>query len=134
MSFRVNWDAVGITASIACALHCAALPLLPTGFLILGMDIAENIVFEWIMIAIACAVGLYALWHGYKKHHRNVQPVIIFGIGIMLLIFKQIWHHYQFLFLPFAVLLIVVAHFINHRLSRIHHHREDGSCHHSKAA
>ncbi|HAL95914.1 MAG TPA: MerC domain-containing protein, partial [Chitinophagaceae bacterium] len=27
MRFRINWDALGISASIACAIHCALLPL-----------------------------------------------------------------------------------------------------------
>jgi hypothetical protein len=28
MKFNVNWDAVGIGTSIACAIHCALLPLI----------------------------------------------------------------------------------------------------------
>ncbi|MFT3826201.1 MAG: MerC domain-containing protein [Chitinophagaceae bacterium] len=134
MNLRVNWDAMGITASIACAIHCAVLPLLPSGLLLFGMDIVENVAFEWFMIFLAFAVGIYALWHGYKKHHRQVLPILLFGIGILFLVSKQLWHHYQLWLLPFAVIFIVVAHFINFRLSRTHHHTEAGTCHHSKAA
>ena len=27
MKLKINWDALGITTSVACAIHCAILPL-----------------------------------------------------------------------------------------------------------
>ncbi len=130
MNTKINWDALGIATSVACAIHCAVLPLLPSGLLLFGVDLVENTAFEWFMVVLACAVGTYALWHGYRKHHHQLLPVMLFMFGILLLVAKQLWHHYQFLFLPFAVLLIVVAHFINFRLSREHQHTHDTDCHH----
>ncbi len=134
MNVRVNWDALGITASVACAIHCAVLPLLPSGLLFFGVDIVENVVFEWFMIFLAFVVGVYALLHGYRKHHHRSSPIVLFMAGILLLVCKQLWHQYQLWVLPFAVLFIVMAHFMNFRLSRRYQHMEAANCHHSKAA
>jgi len=30
MNWKVNWDALGVGASLACAIHCAVLPLILT--------------------------------------------------------------------------------------------------------
>ena len=42
MNLKINWDALGITASLACAIHCALLPLFFTSLPILGINIIEN--------------------------------------------------------------------------------------------
>ena len=130
MSFRINWDAVGITASVACAIHCAVLPMILSTLPIFGINIIDNIVFEYFMIFLALGIGGYALWHGYKKHHHSFTPLIIFCLGILLLFAKQLWHSYQFWFLPLAVLLIVTAHLLNYRSCRVHNHAHSDDCDH----
>ncbi len=72
--------------------------------------------FEWSVIAIAFAIGVYALVHGYIKHHRSLTPVSIFVVGFAFLITKQFFHEYQYVFLIPAVILIVSAHYMNYRL------------------
>ena len=113
--FKINYDALGIAASIACAIHCAILPILMTSLPILGINIINNIWFEIGMIILAAAIGLHSLRHGYIKHHHNKLPFVLFIIGIMLLIVKQIFHAQQFYFLIPAVGLIIAAHMINYR-------------------
>lgn len=130
MSFKVNWDALGVTASLACAIHCAVLPLLLTSLPIFGINIIDNVQFEYLMIAIAFGVGVYSLWHGYKKHHHSLVPIPLFAFGILLLLAKQIWHEYQFWFLPFAVILIISAHYTNYRFCRVHNHAHSEDCEH----
>jgi hypothetical protein len=130
MNFRVNWDAMGVAASLACAIHCAILPLLLTSLPVLGINIIENEAFEYFMILLAFGIGVYSLRHGYKKHHHSTLPIIIFSIGITGLIAKQIWHKYQLWILPFAVLMIVTAHLINFRSCRVHNHAHEDDCDH----
>ena len=130
MNFRVNWDALGVTASLACAIHCAVLPLLLSSLPIFGINIIDNVQFEYFMILLAFAIGIYSLWHGYKKHHHNSLPLFLFTAGMLLLLAKQIWHQYQLWFLPFAVTLIVTAHFINYRACRVHNHAHADDCEH----
>ena len=113
--FKINYDALGIAASVACAIHCALLPLVLTSLPILGVNIINNIWFELMMILIALFIGIYSLRHGFKKHHHSFQPLIIFLIGFIFLIAKQ-FSAYEFVLLAIAVLLIIIAHVNNYRL------------------
>ena len=122
--FKINYDALGIAASVACAIHCALLPLVLTSLPILGVNIINNIWFELMMILIALFIGIYSLRHGLKKHHHNKLPIIIFSSGMALLILKQVLHAQQIWFLIPAVILIVTSHYLNYRDCR-----KDGECH-----
>ncbi len=127
---RINWDALGVSASLACAIHCAVLPLLLTSLPIFGIDIIENLAFEYFMIFLAFAIGAWSMYHGYRKHHHSLLPLFIFLGGILFLVLKQIWHQHQLWFLPVAVGLIVVAHVINYRSCRVHNHAHSEDCNH----
>ncbi len=127
---RINWDALGISASLACAIHCALLPLFLTSLPVLGFNIINNLFFETLMIFAAVAIGCYALYHGFKKHHHNTLPLIIFCCGMLLLFGKQIWHQWQLWFLIPAVCMIVSAHYLNYRLCKKAHHCHTTDCNH----
>ena len=130
MRFRINWDALGISASLACAIHCAILPLLLSSLPLLGINIIDNKWFEYVMIVITVVIGVYSLWHGYKKHHHRFLPLIAFLIGVLFLFAKQIWHNQQIIFLSIALLLIIYAHLTNFRLCRVHNHAHSDDCNH----
>ena len=127
MNIKLNWDALGIGTSIACAIHCALLPVLLTALPVFGIDIIHNLFFEWGMIALAFVVGSYSLFHGYIKHHRSFSPVIIFSIGFVFLILKQVFHEREIPLLIVAVIFIISAHYYNYRLS---HRSKCASPHH----
>jgi len=116
MATKINWDVMGIAASLACAIHCALLPLLLTSLPLFGINIIHNIVFEWGMIALAFVVGSYSLYHGFIKHHRALQPMLIFTVGFLLLLIKQVFHQFEFWLLTPAVVCIIYAHYYNYRL------------------
>ncbi len=128
--FKINYDALGIAASIACAIHCAVLPLLMTSLPIFGINIIKNTAFEYGMILLAALVGYQALRHGFKKHHHKKTPVIIFTIGIILLLMKQSWEEYQLFFLIPAMGMIVAAHTINYLSCRKANHCHKEDCNH----
>jgi len=54
---RINYDALGIAASVACAIHCAVLPLVLSSLPLFGVNIINNVNFELIMIAVAFGIG-----------------------------------------------------------------------------
>ena len=130
MNFRFNWDAMGVATSLACAIHCAVLPLVLTSLPVFGVNIIENIRFEYFMIVLAAAIGSYSLYHGYKKHHHSLMPLLVFGAGMILLVLKQLYHDYELWLLPVAVLLIISAHIINYKACRIHDHAHKDDCDH----
>jgi hypothetical protein len=130
MGIKINWDAFGIATSLACAIHCAILPLVLTSLPLFGVEIIENRWFEYLMIGIAFCVGSYALYHGRKKHHHSWLPMILFSIGMVFLVTKMIFHALQLWLLVPAVILIVTAHFLNYKLCRVHNHAHADDCSH----
>lgn len=116
---KINWDALGIATSVACAIHCAVLPIVVTSLPVFGVNIIHNTIFEWAMIALAFFVGIYSLIHGFKKHHRSVNPILLFSIGFSFLLLKQLFHDIEFWFLTIAVITIVTAHYYNYRLCHL---------------
>ena len=129
--FRINYDALGISASLACAIHCAILPLMLTSLPVFGINIIHNYFFEYCMIELAFVVGMYALYHGYKKHHHKILPVVFFSAGISFLLLKELFHNYHIWLLIPAVGLIVAAHYINYRLCRKADHCHASDCTHT---
>lgn len=127
---KINWDALGIGTSVACAIHCALLPVLFTSLPLFGINIIHNVVFENIMILLAFVIGSYSLFHGYRKHHHSLVPLILFFTGISFLILKQFYSLYEYWFLIPAVTLIISAHFLNYRACRVHNHAHSDDCDH----
>lgn len=128
--FKINYDALGIAASVACAIHCALLPLVLTSLPILGINIINNYWFEFLMILLSLVVGIYSLRHGFKKHHHRKLPIVIFAAGILLLLLKQVFHAQQLWFLVPAMILVVTAHYINYRDCRKADHCHADDCTH----
>lgn len=114
---KINYDALGIAASVACAIHCAVLPLILSSLPLFGINIIGNTGFEYGMILLAFAIGVYSLRNGYRHHHR-LLPLILFALGIVLLTLKQYYHRHLLAFLIPAVLLIVSSHWMNYRATK----------------
>lgn len=120
---KVNWDVLGIATSVLCAIHCALLPLFLTSLPLLGINIIHNNMFESAMIVAAFLIGSNALYHGYKKHHGKTLPLLLFVVGMLLLVAKQVWHSVELWLLLPAVVCIVAAHIINYRMGISGKHR-----------
>ena len=122
---KINWDSLGIAASLACAIHCALLPIFFTSLPLFGINIIENPVFEIIMVVIAFVIGIYSLYHGYKKHHHRFLPMIVFTIGFIFLLLKLYFTKYENWLLFPAVTGIISAHLINFRACKMRSHSPD---------
>jgi hypothetical protein len=127
---KINLDTLGISASLACAIHCAVLPLFFTSLPLFGLEILHNKIFEYSMIAFAGIIGSYALYHGWKKHHHKVSPLIIFLTGLMFLILKEVFISEELLLLIPAAILIIGAHLLNFRFCRKANHCHSNDCNH----
>ena len=130
MKFRVNWDVLGVGASLACAIHCALLPLFLSSLPLFGINIIHNIYFEAGMIVLAFLIGTYSLYHGYRKHHHSFLPLLIFSAGFFFLVLKQFFVHVETWLLIPAVILIVAAHVLNYKSCRVHNHAHADDCDH----
>ncbi|HEY8388851.1 MAG TPA: MerC domain-containing protein [Parasegetibacter sp.] len=133
---RINLDAIGIATSVACAIHCALLPLFLTSLPLFGIEIIHNHEFEAFMIGLAFVIGAVSLFHGYRKHHHSWVPMIVFTAGFCFLVLKQLAHFDQIIhelelpFLIIAVVGIVTAHYLNYRLCRKAGHCHKDDCNH----
>ena len=127
---KINWDVLGVAASLACAIHCALLPLLFTSLPIFGINVIENTVFEIIMVVLAFAIGICSLYHGWKKHHHNLVPIIVFLLGFIFLVLKLFFVEYENWLLVPAVTGIISAHIMNFRACKIHNHAHAEDCTH----
>ncbi len=130
MSVKVNWDAWGITTSLACAIHCALLPLFLTSLPIFGFEIVENPAVEIIMVTLAFFIGMYSLYHGYKRHHHSIKPMLVFSAGFVFLVMKLFFVQYELWLLLPAVVGIVWGHLINYKSCRLHNHAHATDCDH----
>jgi hypothetical protein len=127
---KLNWDVLGITTAVACAIHCALLPLFLSSLPLFGINIIHNIYFEAGMITLAFAVGSFSLFHGFRKHHHQILPLLVFAAGFILLVMKQFFVLYEtWLLLP-AALLIITAHFLNYLYCRKANHCHVDDCDH----
>jgi hypothetical protein len=130
MKAKINWDVFGISASMACAIHCALLPLFLNSLPLFGINIIDNTVFEVGMILLALGIGTFSLYHGYRKHHHNLVPLFVFLVGFVLLVLKEFFIEYETWILVPAVILIISAHLLNFRSCRIHNHAHHDDCDH----
>src|SRR5579862_6147998 len=110
---KINVDAIGISASLLCAIHCAVLPLFFTSLPFFGLEILHNKLFEYGMIAFAGIISSYALFHGWKKHHHKILPLIIFLCGLCFLVLKEVFIGEELVLLIPAATTIVSAHVLN---------------------
>jgi len=125
-----NWDAIGIGASLACAIHCALLPLFFSAIPLLGINVLHNWTFELGMIFLSFLIGAYSLYHGYKKHHHSYKPIILFTIGIIIMLSRMVFRNIEVVLLFPAATLIILAHINNHMRCRVHNHAHEDDCNH----
>ena len=86
IKYQVKWDAIGIGASLACAIHCALLPIIFTTITLFGIEVLENVYLEVLTLLVSMSVGGWAIWQGYRNLHHQKNLVIYFFTGLILMI------------------------------------------------
>ncbi len=129
MKLQINWNALGVSAAVACAIHCALLPLVISTLPLFGVNLLDNLYFEAGMISIAFVIGGLTLFHGYRKHHHKLLPLYLFIAGMGLLILKHFFENNIWLILP-SSLFILTAYYLNWRYCRLAKHCHASDCNH----
>ena len=130
LKLQLNWDTLGIATSVACAIHCAVLPLVLTSLPLFGINLIHNRFFETCMVALAFIIGSLALYHGYRRHHHRILPLLVFAIGFIFLVLKQVISIYEIRLLVPAVAFILAAHIFNYKFCRKANHCHSTDCNH----
>jgi hypothetical protein len=119
-------DQLGITASVACAIHCALLPLLITTLPLLGLEFLANIWVEICMICLSLFIGTYSLSTSYPKHKRIV-PIAMLLTGFLFIGFGHLlFETIEAVLVPTGGLIIATAHWMNWKYSKICSHKHSG--------
>ncbi|MEO0330658.1 MAG: MerC domain-containing protein [Bacteroidota bacterium] len=105
-------DFMGFSASLLCALHCAALPFLLTLAPLAGLQFLRNPWVEYVLILISFGIACYALIPGYRRYHRKPLALILVLLGFLLIGAARFLEPESVLTSSGAV-LIAVAHLIN---------------------
>jgi hypothetical protein len=82
---RINWDRVGMLASLACGIHCLLLPVAMPLLMASGFEFVANPWFEGVMSASIVAIGVHNL---FSRSARGLANLVSWGliIGIALLV------------------------------------------------
>ena len=114
-------DRAGATASLACALHCALMPLVVTLLPLVGLAFLADQRIEWALVGLSAVLGVISLCLGYREH-RSRRALALLGTGLALLAVGRIAEGYMQQ-TPWGVLLVVLggltvagAHLLNRRL------------------
>jgi hypothetical protein len=116
-------DRFGATASMLCAIHCAALPFLLAILPALGLGFLADHGFELGFIAFASVFALTMVMVGYR-HHRNARAFawLIPGLAMLWIggfVFDlgsaTLWHS---VFVAVGGTCVALAHIVNLRVAR----------------
>lgn len=77
-------DRIGVGASVACAIHCMAAPLLLIALPAAGSVWAHPLV-HWLLAVLVLPLALWVIYCGYRKHHKRLTLVAA-GLGSLLII------------------------------------------------
>lgn len=126
-------DRFGAAGSLACALHCALLPLLIAALPSLGLAIWLSDGVELGFVVFATLLGGFSLLWGYRRH-RALRALGLLLPGLAVLWAAVLYAPLHETVVPHAVAmtfggtLVGVAHVLNLRLN--HGHVHDASCAH----
>lgn len=111
----LNLDFAGFTASLLCAIHCAALPFLLSMAPLAGLQFLDNPWIEYAIILLSFFIASSALIHGYSQHHHKslALSVAIAGFVFIALGHTIVSEQMEGYFTASGGVLIAVAHVIN---------------------
>ena len=117
-----RWDRAGILVSVACAVHCAILPLLLAAMPIVGLSRLLDDRVEWAFVISTAVIGGAAHVRAYRRDHRHAAPGVIFVAGFSLVLGARLILLEEDWLGPAAValggLLAAASHYANLRLCR----------------
>jgi MerC mercury resistance protein len=115
-------DRLGAAASLTCAAHCAAMPLLIGLLPLVGLSFLAKEQTEWALVGLSFGVGSLSLIPSYARKHRRWRPLMLFAFGASLIIAVRLLaedgSRLEALAMTLGALLIAFAHIFNRRLCR----------------
>jgi len=113
-------DRLGMSASLACAVHCAVLPLLLAALPAIGLAWLDSAWVDWTMVALTAVIALRAHRGGFRLH-RNCLPAGVAVTGLLIIVMTicvlkgSANHHY---IQASGAVVVASSHFLNRHLCR----------------
>jgi di/tricarboxylate transporter len=118
--FRINLDVAGVIASIICALHCIAIPLIFSLGLTSSGHLMHDHTFDIIIIVVGLVIASLSLINDIKKH-KSFWPLILVFIGFIILGIGLTKDHHNYQHLYFSLIgscFVISAHLTNWKMGR----------------
>ncbi len=113
----LNLDFLGFSASMLCAVHCAALPFVMTVGALNSLTWLDNALLESLFIVSSFGIATWSLLKSYWWHHRRLLAIGVVSIGFVLLATSRlVAEDWEPLLAVMGGVTIAVAHVINWRL------------------
>jgi len=113
-----NLDFFGFSASMLCAIHCAALPFLLTMAPLAGLQFLDNHWIEYAIILLSLVIATNSLVGSYRKHHKSFLALGIAIFGFALIGAGQVlepeWR--EVVLTASGGAIVAIAHIVNWRL------------------
>jgi len=106
---------ISMFLSLACAIHCAATPVLVVLVSLMGVGFMMDPFWEVLILCISNVLAIIALGTSYR-HHQQKTPFLIFGISLLFIIPGLYVHNHFFIFT--GALLTASALYLNWRISK----------------
>jgi hypothetical protein len=113
-------DRLGMSASLACAVHCAVLPLLLAALPAIGLAWLDSACVDWTMVALAAVIALRAHRGGFRLH-QSCLPSAVAVAGLLAIVTTicllkgSASHHYV---QASGAVVVASSHFLNRHLCR----------------
>lgn len=110
---------LSVIASVACLIHCIALPLILPLLPLVGVSFLSDKTTEiWITIGVLVCAGA-SLLIGFFKYHQKLFPVYLFAVSAVLMMYSQSLPHSKGHFvLAAGAICMTAAHIANIRLCK----------------
>lgn len=113
-------DRIGFSASMLCAVHCAAMPLVITALPLAGLEALTHPAVEGAMILLGVIVGTASLSHGYRHHHHRLSAIAVLLAGFALIAAGHLLvpETLEAVVTPVGAATVALSHLLNWRLCR----------------
>jgi hypothetical protein len=116
--FTLHLDSLGFSASMLCATHCVAVPLLLTVSTWSGLMVLNSPSLELTVLCVSAILALASILPSYLKVHKKWDAIALVSIGFILIGLSRLsaMQPWEIYFTSAGAALVATAHILNWRL------------------
>jgi hypothetical protein len=113
-----NLDFLGFFASLACAVHCAAVPVFVALSSMSSLGFLENPALEAGILVLGAILALLSFLPSYYKKHHIISPILLFSAGFLIITAAKFMGHSlsEAILTTLGATLVAAAHYRNWKL------------------